>query len=740
MRVTAYLALLTALTFPALSQNVVDSLYQILDSTSIDTTRISLLVDISGEYELDEEKGLDAAILAYQLAQSVNSEAHKAKSEANLALFYFAVNQDSALALSQKSIQRYRSLGMFKKVADSYWNMALSLEQDNQYDSAISYLQRSLAISEAHKYVRGIGDAHYSLSVINSIRGKNKEALEHAFKAKTNYEKIGNQLYLGEALNQIGIIYDYLGMYPEAIEHYLQAKEIAVETKAVDDEILVLNNLGVIYDNMKNPELAANYYAEALEKSNIYNRKEDQATLLNNLSYIYLNQKDTARALNALWQSLTINETVQILCFDIYPMEGLGSIYVAQENLDSAKHYLSITLDKANQCEDVGILAVTHKGLGQVYAKEGQKKRALYHLNESLRLSDEAQLVVEQKSSILALFQFHKDQGNTSIALRYLEHYQKFTDSIYDQQSIEKATQLAAEYDFRTQMDSLKANQIASELRLTEEIKVREKINNYILLALVLAAGLAGTMARFYYVLQKRNKKLKWLNEEKNTLMGVVAHDLRSPLNSIKGLLQLLEETGVRRKNQDEKEYLKLIGLSTNKMRGMIDRVLDISAIENMKVNLNLVKADLTKLLAVASENFANVATQKDIAIHNEFDLNQEFCANIDPNYFDQIMDNLISNAIKFSDEGKSIYLNLQAQEDSYLLSVRDEGPGIGKEDQKNLFQKFTTLATKPTSQEQSTGLGLSIAMKFVTAMNGKLFCESEKGQGATFFLQFEKA
>ena len=102
-----------------------------------------------------------------------------------------------------------------------------------------------------------------------------------------------------------------------------------------------------------------------------------------------------------------------------------------------------------------------------------------------------------------------------------------------------------------------------------------------------------------------------------------------------------------------------------------------------------------------------------------------------------QVLDNLVSNAVKYSPPGRNIFVRLNQAAEAIRCQVQDEGPGLSAEDQKKLFGKFARLSAKPTAGEPATGLGLSIVKKMVEAMNGRVWCESEPGQGATFVVEF---
>ena len=541
-------------------------------------------------------------------------------------------------------------------------------------------------------------------------------------------------------MNQIGIIYDQKGLYSEALENYLQARDLAIQSEDANGEIFINNNMGVIYDNMNNPDMAMQYYSNALEKARIHNMADNEATLLNNLSYIHLKKGDTTKAISLLKSSLKIDLSDTYPCFESYPLEGMGSIYIAKGKLDSAEFFLQQALETSTACEDVVVISTVKKDLGQLYSKRGNATKAVNALNESLALSRNASLRAETKEVLYALYEFHKKYKNSSLAMKYLEDYQQLTDSIYKENNIEKATQLASQYEFKKQVAMMEQERLESEQKFREELETKSRENRLVLLALLLFFLLAVTLSRSYFLIQKQNKKLKWLNDEKNKLMGIVAHDLRNPLNMIIGLMPLFEDVIKTNSDKNLKKYVELLGVSSERMRNMIDRVLDISAIENMKVNLKLEKTDLTSLTYESIHNFDVIAAQKQIEIIDSIDKSKELFSNVDPNYLVQVIDNLLSNAIKFSDRGKKIEVSLISENNHHEIKVKDQGPGISEEEQKSLFQAYTTLSSKPTAQERSTGLGLSIAYKFIHAMGGQIECQSKPGEGTTFNLIFDKA
>ena len=719
-------------------QTVIDSLKAEIEASKYDTAKISLLIDLA--YEIQDSTSLDIAREAYELGQRVSFPKYVARSEAVYGLFMADSDLDSAIHLINRGVKRYLENDFTKRAANALYVKGIIHEVYGTTDSATHAYKQSIAIAEENEHYLELGNSAYSLANMYNIRGQNVDALEWAHKAKNAFESGSHTKKIGQSLNQIGIIYDQSGLYSEALESYLKARDIAIQTGDIDNEILISNNMGVIYDEMNNTQKSMEYYGDALEKARINNMDENEATLLNNLSYIHLKNGDTARAISFLKRSLQIDLSDTYPCFESYPLEGLGAVYLALEKLDTAEIVLNQALSTGEMCEDAAVLTSVYKDLGMLHSAKGNSSKAEEAFAKSLMISKTANMKNETKETLFELYKFHKKYNNTTEAMNYLEAYQSLVDSLYEAKNVEKATQLASEYEFRKQVAEMEQERMESEKKFAEEIQAKTYQNRLIMLALVLFFLLAATMGRSYYIIQKRNKKLRWLNDEKNKLMGIVAHDLRNPLNMIIGLMPLFQDVVTKNKDKNLGKYVELLETSSERMRDMIDRVLDISAIENMKVNLKLEKTNLTDLTYSSIHNFDVIASQKEIKIVDNIDKSNERYANVDPNYLVQVIDNLLSNAIKFSDRGKQIEVSLLSANNYHEILVKDQGPGISEQEQKNLFKAYTTLSSKPTEQEKSTGLGLSIAYKFVKAMGGEIKCQSKPGEGTTFSLKFETA
>lgn len=243
-------------------------------------------------------------------------------------------------------------------------------------------------------------------------------------------------------------------------------------------------------------------------------------------------------------------------------------------------------------------------------------------------------------------------------------------------------------------------------------------------------------------ILKQQNEALIRLNQEKNEFMGIAAHDLKNPLSSILGYAEEIQEAFDELPDAEILEYTKMIQLSAQRMFQLINNLLDVNAIEAGKMNVNLKAVNILPILQSSILYYRKRAHEKSIVLQTGpiFETTENFTAWVDSATLHQILDNLLSNALKYSLPYKKLYIHLYKTAKNIRCEIQDEGPGLSVEDQQKLFSKFTRLTPRPTQGEHSTGLGLYIVKKLVEAMNGKVWCETELGRGATFVIEFPQA
>jgi signal transduction histidine kinase len=597
---------------------------------------------------------------------------------------------------------------------------------------------------EAIKLAKGLGKMNLEASSLNmsawvhmyrsdfdSAFYFGRRALRMAILANDSIEIYG-------AYNTIGSFHKNAGDLHAALYNYLLSHRIA--TKINDTNILpaISGNISVVYNQLDDFERAIDYAVKAIELSK---NSPDLSNLIwakTALSGAYHSigriEEEEALCISVIELSKTINEKF----IRAIAHQSLGRLYTEMHRQEAAKQNFDKSIELLTELKSEDFKMISYSGLGTLYSDQ-QPDSALYFFRKSQTIAKKKMRSEDMLLIYENFIPYFKQNNMEDSVLLYQSRY------------IELKKSQERENNSRTIKGVLATIEEEENLRLLSaqraNIEAKNRLFQSAVAIITLLIILLSISFLFYRSNQKTNKRLKvkniesigqkeqleLLNEEKNKLIGMVAHDLRTPLNSVKGLinLTLLEE------NEAEKEhFMELIAISTDRMTDMVNRILDVSALESKTLNLKMEQVDLVEILNQLIVVFRINAEKKNqkMQLINNCD---SALVVIDKNYFIQVLENLVSNAVKYSEYGTEINIQLDREKDDFLITVRDQGPGISEEDQNELFKEYSTLSSMTTGGEKSTGLGLSIVKKYVEAMQGKIWCKSELGMGSRFILQF---
>lgn len=234
--------------------------------------------------------------------------------------------------------------------------------------------------------------------------------------------------------------------------------------------------------------------------------------------------------------------------------------------------------------------------------------------------------------------------------------------------------------------------------------------------------------------LRVKNAELARANDEKNRFLGIAAHDMRNPLGVVLGYTEVMLAGDAGPITDDQTEILRSMNSSIEFMLGLINDLLDFSMIQAGAIRLDLQPADLVALVRKTVATNQVLADKKRIKIVFEPRCQLPPLV-IDTRKFEQVLNNMLSNAIKFSHPGTRVDVRVTREEENAILSITDQGVGIPRSEVDTLFRPFQKTSARSTGGERSTGLGLAIVRNIVESHGGQIECESEVGQGSTFRL-----
>jgi len=530
-----------------------------------------------------------------------------------------------------------------------------------------------------------------------------------------------------------------LGDLEEALEAYFKSIEVAHRYHNAEGEANGYGAIAGIYTRSENYRNAKLYYHKAITTLRQSGDSIALASAILNLGEAYRESKNYDSAIVCFTESGEIFAKVDYETGKAYNLGNIGMVYASTGKEKLAEQHINEAIDILQSAGDYYPVCVYLISMSDIYHERGDKPEALNYALRSLQLAQRHALKEQISESSLKLSELYHQAGNTNEAFRHYKNHIAYRDSLNNIESVQKMADLRTDYEISQKQIEL----IEKEKMLARETWMR---NTFIAAFFVMISVAALVYANSRWLkrknrkiteqkkeIEKKNEDLISLNEEKNNLIGIVAHDLKSPVNQIKGLISLVKMTSPP--HDESANYLAMMEQSTLRIHDMITKILNVESAESKQLHVTLEPVNLSEVVMANVSRAVVESRRKEIQVHTR--IPENVMVQADQRYTDQIIDNLLSNALKFSPPGKQVYIHITLHNTVALLEIRDEGPGLSESDKKKLFRKYQKLSAAPTSNESSTGLGLSIVKKFVDAMGGEIWCESEYGKGASFFVKF---
>lgn len=603
-------------------------------------------------------------------------------------------------------------------------------ERSMEYDLDLSLKSANTAkvLSEKLDYKQGAAKANKWLGVGNVAKGNSPEAVHFFMDALMVFQELQDSLQMADIYKNLANVYSDNGNDSEAMRYYSTAMRIYNKMGDHDGQSSILNNIGTIYLKLNDGDSAL-FYLDQARLSNLEVRNEDGlASNYTNMGFAYALKNDFEQAIEYYNKSYNLALKIGNKETTSTALLNIGDGYM---NLDQYSRAEKNVKEGLKIAEDVGYkynVFIGYYTLGEINEKRGDYKEGLvwYHKAEeifddlhgsattkALMDAQTMQLEAAQKREIERI----NDINEEKIQSAQLKNLLYFSIAVFA-----LAMLLGLTYYF---MKRHKAS-IKIALQNKEIGEQKAKIENQ-----------SDNIRHVNNTLRERNQKLRELNEEKNYLMSVVAHDLKSPLNQINGLASVIKLDD-NKLSKSQQECLENISVASSRLSGMVNKILDSARADRREVNIKIEDIDLEKMTTDVINDFNPIAENKKIVL-NKKSANRELLVKADQHYLRQVLDNLVSNAIKFSPKGKKIELSISVDGDKIVAEVKDNGPGLTPDDKKKLFTEYAVLSAKPTDGESSTGLGLAIVKDYVEKMGGEIWCESEQGQGATFKFRLDR-
>jgi signal transduction histidine kinase len=627
-------------------------------------------------------------------------------------------------------------------------------------DSTIYYAQMAFELGKKLNLQKNLAKPLNYIGVAVNYKGDKIKAFEYYQQAIAVAEKQNDTVQLAYTNNNIGRLLFEQGLLPKSFNYFVASLNLFKRTADSSGIAYVKQSLANLHRLQKDYKKAEDEHLGALRIRMRLRNLRDIMSAYVQIGVLFQEQKKLQSSTQFFFKADSVGKItgdvinlaeVKVLLAENYLEEGK----VAQAEAVGLEGYHVIAANKNTRMLPRTLLLV-----GKIHKAKKEYAQARSRFSEALTVARNSQSSAFQIESYLQLADLARLMGNKQEEISNMNQYLVLKDSVEDLELARKVERLQFEIQIQNKE---KENELlkVQQAQARAEVGRQRIVNIFTIVVAGFALVLAGVAFYIGYkrrvnnlklatqnmlitahqreidqqneTLQKRNKQLSDINNEKDTLMSIVAHDLKAPFNRISGLISLVELDG--QLNDSQKEYISKIKEVTQSSSGLIADLLDVHAIESEK-NVPMPKAfNLVELVRERVEFFKLIAAAKKIKI--EFNSSNLPSVISDPNYVGRVLDNLLSNAIKFSPTGKTVNVTLQLNEAMATLAVKDEGPGFSQADKALLFQKFKKLSARPTAGESSNGLGLAIVKILVDRLKGNVNLVSQQGKGSEFVVSF---
>ena len=642
-------------------------------------------------------------------------------------------------------------VSLFTSLANSYTFI--------DYKKSLNYAKEAVLLAEQINHNRLKLRAHRTLATVYSLGGDFSSALTNETTTLQIALALNDSTEIGLSRNNIGNIYHEMGVYDEAYFYLTRAYNVLKNGEVThEDSILmniVLHNVGRVFKELGQYETALQHLELSQKRSAELGDREGYPYALDEIGDVLLRMGKYDSALIYLQRSL--EETRRLIKEDpesiVIELEAntlikIARVYMFLGERDKAMAYFDSTYKVHSVTNNQFGLAAVELGRGTLYLMAGDYTEAEKYFYIALPIAKSINANTLEIRVYRQLATLWEMKGDYQKSLEYFKLYKATNDSIFSAEIHQKLLRGQIQLATESKDEQIEALTKLEEFRKSE-IRKQELIRNILVVVVALTVILLFTVFRsgqrrkkinmllmnHQQEMKKRSVELEQLNQVKDKFFSIISHDLRSPINALAGILDLVDKGAIE--THELPVALKELRIRFNHTRTLLNNLLDWTLLQMDKMKLKPTRINLSILV---DENIELVRSMQSKNINFTNSISPDVFVFADNNTINLVFRNLISNALKFTNDGGTIEINAEEKDHEWVISVADNGVGMKPETQSMLFDKINPYSTRGTANEKGIGLGLILCKEFVEKNRGKIWVKSLEGQGSTFWFTLPKA
>lgn len=618
---------------------------------------------------------------------------------------------------SRKPIKDPKQAGFFYN-ADEV-NSLIKLSESSLFTSPAKSLELAFQALDISLGINSNRHIAYSLKNLGNIYFGLKDfnrALEYRLQAHEKFEEAANPEEQVNALNGIGNVYRKWNKLDKALEYYQRALKISKELNNDENVASSLNSIGIIYDNRGRYDKALEFYSKALKIRESLNDTAGTAGILDNIGIVHDRLGEYETALEYYQRSLELNETSENKKGIAASLINIGITFYNLKKYDTALGYIEKSLKFSEELEDKEGVIYALFNIGNIYRYNDKPDKALNFLRKGLNAAKEINSKRIMQHIYKMITEIYNERQDYKNAFKYSELYSNMREQVY----IEENNTRIAELQSRVEIEK-KEKEI--EL-LRKERNLQQQKYNYI-------EETKKILVEKNKQIEHQNEELKELNATKDKFFSIIAHDLRNPFNSMITLSEMLLKEYKEMSDEEKMMWIKDIEHSSKNSYHLLENLLKWSMSQTDRLKFTPVKIDMQHIAHDTVELLTLSARKKKINLSHS--IPEGTFVKADEEMIKTVLRNLVTNAIKFTDEKGEIKISCGIKDDEVITTVSDTGVGISKESIKKLFKIEKSHKSYGTKKEPGSGLGLILCKEFIEKNGGEIYAESVQGKGSKF-------
>ncbi|UPS90407.1 tetratricopeptide repeat-containing sensor histidine kinase [Bizionia sp. M204] len=636
-----------------------------------------------------------------------------------------------------------------------------SLYDSKEYAKSLKFISESEKLSNTLNYQKGNAEITYYKALIFAEKDDYINAIDNYTKSKDLFIVLKDTLSIAKVNNSIGLIEIARGNYNKGLQYSLSAI-IELEKRGLNKELCsAYKNLADAYEHINNRAKAIEFNLKRLEIEKKLNDKIGIISTHKKLAELYSLEKENRKAIDYYEKVLRdLNEENDSLKGEILPR--LGGEYLQFKDYDVATGYLLEGLKLNRQTDNQLGLLISLNNLGKLNLQQNKTTIAEIQLTEAGKIAETLENDQQLLMNYRLMTVLDSTNRNYERAFERQRDYYNLKRRIELQNrlpKVEPTSNVPSLSDINAISKSVESNIL--EQHEQENTENEKKLNDLRFVFYILLAVFAILLIFFVLIYSKRNSRLKYtrdleeknqkielqnaaileqtkhledINKVKDRLFSIVSHDLKDSLTSIKGFIDLLNDGSLT-----QSEFNSLIpelSENANNASLLLFNLLNWSKSQMQSLESNPSLFDIQEVFEEKTHLLEQKLEKKGITLINQT-LHDFVYA--DRSMIEIVVQNLLTNAIKFSKSGDTITVANRISNGRSIISISDTGVGIAPENIEKLF-KNSTFTTVGTSNEKGTGLGLTICKELVDLNMGKIWVESSLNRGTTFYIELPKS